>query len=136
MHLHATYKLAEYFTRWQKSMCGILWQHLVSNQIKFHSCGKIMIVWITLIDCNRNPIKLSHKYLQDTREVKHIKMTFTLCPIKTKCDYNLSVHKVQLSVTHWQPLWIYFMFNTDFFRPVRSWKLISCITSLIWKSGF
>lgn len=88
---------------------------------------------VTLIDCNRNPIiKLSHKFLQDTKEVRPIKMTFTLCPIQTQWDYNLSLHKLQHSVTHWQPLWIYFMFNMEDSGPMKFWKLLWYLVPLHW----
>lgn len=70
-----------------------VWNLVTTSWIKSKSTvvEKLWLFGITLIDCNRNPIiKLNHKYLQDTKEERHIKMTFTICPIQTQCDYNLS----------------------------------------------
>lgn len=48
---------------------------------------KILFFGITLIDYNKNPIiKLCHKLLQITKEVRPIKMTFTMCPNQTQGD--------------------------------------------------
>lgn len=96
-----------------------VWNLVKTSCIKSSSTvvEKLWLFGVTLIDCNRNPIiKLSHKFLQDTKEVRPIKMTFALCPIQTQWDYNLSLHKLQHGVTHWQPLWIYFMLD---FGPMR-----------------